>query len=454
MSLTWFITGASSGIGRLLTERLLERGDRVAATVRRPNALDDLSSAYGDRLWIETLELSDTESVRTVTNQVFSNLGRIDVLVSNAGYGVLGAAEEVNDRQVHDIIQTNLIGSIALIRAALPHMRAQGGGRILQVSSEGGQIAYPGFSLYHATKWGIEGFVEAVAQEVAPFGIEFTLVQPGPTSTGFAAGLVRPDPKQVYEATPVGEVRRGIDSGAFVITGDATKVAERMIEMIEGGQAPLRLTLGTSAFKRIQSALTQRLDALKAQAFIAQSVESGSPAPSSSAAAALAAITATDEKLPHEITMPGFISPDDQHYDERARALIRIGREAIAVENNDALDAYFADDFVLHGPTGDVSFPELKSFFAAMRQTFTGFICERREIITKGDFAAALTTMSGTFDKRFEATPVGPIEPNGVVMTLELVNLFRFNKEGKLVEEWVQYDNFGFLQQLGVKLTR
>jgi NAD(P)-dependent dehydrogenase (short-subunit alcohol dehydrogenase family) len=279
MSLTWLITGASSGIGRLLTERLLERGDRVAATVRRSAALDDLSAAYGERLWIATLDLTDTEAVRVVTDRAFGELGRIDVLVSNAGYGVLGAAEEASDEQVRGIIDTNLIGSIALIRAALPHMRQQGGGRILQVSSEGGQIAYPGFSLYHATKWGIEGFVEAVAQEVAPFGIAFTLVEPGPTGTGFAAGLVRPARMSAYDDTPVGEVRRGLDSGAFAVTGDAAKVVARMIEMVDAGQTPFRLTLGASAFDGIRAALTARIVALDAQRAIAQSVEASTDIP-------------------------------------------------------------------------------------------------------------------------------------------------------------------------------
>jgi NAD(P)-dependent dehydrogenase (short-subunit alcohol dehydrogenase family) len=124
-------------------------------------------------------------------------MGRIDVIVSNAGYGLFGAAEEVTDAQVDRQIATNLTGSIALIRAALPHLRRQGGGRIVQVSSEGGQIAYPGFSLYHATEWGIEGFVEAVAQEVAPFGIRFILAEPGATATSFGAALDRTQPMAV-----------------------------------------------------------------------------------------------------------------------------------------------------------------------------------------------------------------------------------------------------------------
>ena len=127
-------------------------------------------------------------------------------------------------------IDTNLVGSIQVIRAALPHLRAQGGGRILQVSSEGGQIAYPGFSLYHATKWGIEGFVEAVSQEVAPFNIEFTIIESGPTATDFGKGMVSTPPTAVYEDTPVGEIRRAWSSGRFSVRGDAQKTARAMID--------------------------------------------------------------------------------------------------------------------------------------------------------------------------------------------------------------------------------
>jgi NAD(P)-dependent dehydrogenase (short-subunit alcohol dehydrogenase family) len=175
---TWFITGTSSGFGRILCEKLLKRGDRVVATLRRLNALDDLKAQAGDRvlkseqncshlrLQIVSLDVANVEAVRRAIDRSFADFGRVEVVVSNAGYGLFGAAEEITDDQVDRQINTNLIGSIALIRACLPHLRRQGGGRILQVSSEGGQITYPGFSLYHATKWGIEGFVEAVAKEL------------------------------------------------------------------------------------------------------------------------------------------------------------------------------------------------------------------------------------------------------------------------------------------------
>jgi short chain dehydrogenase len=151
---TWFITGTSSGFGRTLTEKLLARGDRVAATLRKVNALDDLKVQYGDDLWVASLDVTNAEAVRQIVDRAFVIMGRIDVVVNNAAYGLFGAAEEVSDDQIRHQIDTNLIGSIQVIRAALPHLRAQGGGRILQVSSEGGQIAYPNFSLYHTTKWG------------------------------------------------------------------------------------------------------------------------------------------------------------------------------------------------------------------------------------------------------------------------------------------------------------
>jgi NAD(P)-dependent dehydrogenase (short-subunit alcohol dehydrogenase family) len=156
-----------------------------------------------------------------------------------------------------------------VIRAALPQLRAQGGGRIVQVSSEGGQIAYPNFSLYHATKWGIEGFVEAVAQEVAPFGIDFLIVEPGPTRTNFRGGLDHAPAMAVYDGTPAGDIRRGIASGSFVLKGDAGKCVDAMIVAIDAERPPLRLTLGSTAYASISTALARRLHALETQKEVA-----------------------------------------------------------------------------------------------------------------------------------------------------------------------------------------
>ena len=273
MHKTWLITGTSTGLGRILTERLLERGDRVVATLRRAGALDELLAKYGDRLCVLQLDVTDVESIRTAVAKAFDRMGRIDVVVSNAGYGLFGAAEEVSDTQIERQIATNLTGSIQLIRAVLPYLREQGGGRIVQVSSEGGQIAYPNFSLYHATKWGIEGFVESVAKEVAPFGIDCLIVEPGPTATNFRQGLDHVQPMPCYDDTPAGEVRRAVSSGTFALKGDAVKTVIAMIGAVDAERPPLRLTLGSTAYASISQGLAERLRCLEAQKDVALSAD-------------------------------------------------------------------------------------------------------------------------------------------------------------------------------------
>lgn len=276
MAKTWFITGVSSGLGRAMTEKLLARGDRVAGTLRRAGALRDLEKQYGERLWLTQLDVTDTPAVKRVVAAAFAALGRIDVVVNNAGYGLFGAAEEVSDEQIRRQVDTNLIGSIQVIRAALPHLREQGGGRILQISSEGGQIAYPNFSLYHATKWGIEGFVEAVSLEVETFNIQLTLVEPGPTATDFGKSLVSPPPLDVYENTAVGAMRRAVKSGSGFVFGDANKTVDAMIACADRDKAPRRLLLGGGSFDRVHEALTTRLAELAANEAITRSTDADS----------------------------------------------------------------------------------------------------------------------------------------------------------------------------------
>lgn len=270
---TWLVTGASSGLGLEMARQLLAKGEKVVATARRSDALSDLQQQYGKNLDVVVLELMDTAGIQTAIESAFKRHERIDVVVSNAGYGLFGAAEELTTAQIDQQIATNLTGSIHLIRAALPHLRRQGGGRILQVSSEGGQIAYPSFSLYHATKWGIEGFVESVAQEVAPFGITFIIAEPGPTGTNFGANLVKADAMDVYAQTPAGEVRRMISDGSFVLKGDATRTVAAMIAAAQSAAPPLRLTLGSTAYWSISQALSTRLSALAAQQDVANAAD-------------------------------------------------------------------------------------------------------------------------------------------------------------------------------------
>ncbi|GAA4929733.1 NADP-dependent 3-hydroxy acid dehydrogenase YdfG [Actinomycetospora succinea] len=272
MATTWFITGTSSGFGRLLTERLLARGDRVAATLRRPGALDDLRAQHGDRLWIGTLDVTDTAAVHRVVDDAFAALGTIDVVVNNAGYGVFASVEEASDDQIRQVVDTNLLGSIHVVRAALPHLRAQGHGRILQVTTAGGQTTYPNFAYYHASKWGIEGFAETVAQEIAPFGIGMTIVEPGATPTGFGGALVTAPVMPEYEDTPAGEVRRALTGGTFTLPNDAEKIAGAVVDLVDSGATPLRLPLGSDTYDDVRASLVARLAEHDAHRDVAYSV--------------------------------------------------------------------------------------------------------------------------------------------------------------------------------------
>jgi NAD(P)-dependent dehydrogenase (short-subunit alcohol dehydrogenase family) len=259
MPATWFITGTSSGFGRLLTEQLLARGDRVAATLRRPEAIDDLRAAHGDRLWVARLDVTDAEAVRRVVDDAFAALGTVDVIVNNAGFGMFASVEEATEEQIRQVIDTNLLGSIYVVRAALPHLRAQGHGRILQVSTAGGQTTYPNFGYYHASKWGIEGFCETVAREIEPFGIGLTIVEPGATPTRFGDALSTAPAMPEYDQTPAGDIRRAIANGTFPVPNAPEKIARAMIDLVDSHETPLRLPLGSDTYDDVRASLVARL---------------------------------------------------------------------------------------------------------------------------------------------------------------------------------------------------
>jgi NAD(P)-dependent dehydrogenase (short-subunit alcohol dehydrogenase family) len=272
---TWLITGISSGFGRELTKQLLERGERVVGTVRRPDTVADLLDRYPDSFHAELLDVTDAKAIHEVADRSFARLGRIDVIVSNAGYGLFGAAEELSDEQIDHIIATNLVGSIQLIRAVLPHLRAHGGGRIIQISSYGGQVAFPGNSLYHATKWGIEGFVESVAQEVAPFGIGMTLVEPGGARTEFRYGSAQvADRMPEYDDTPARVSLRILDPASPPAPGDPARMAAAIIASVDQDPAPMRMILGSQALQTTLKVLKDRVAAFEAQTDLAASTDS------------------------------------------------------------------------------------------------------------------------------------------------------------------------------------
>lgn len=271
---TWFITGVNSGLGRLMTEQLLERGERVAGTARNLDSLAALQARYREHLWLASLDVTDTPAIRRVVDQAIAKFGRLDVVVNNAGYGLFGAAEEVTDEQIVHQMNTNVIGSIQVVRATLPYLRAQGSGRIMQVSSMGGQWAMPGLSLYHASKWAVEGFFESTMLDIAPFGIDVTIVEPGSARTEFAARSAVLSPAlDSYAETPAGAIRRLIEPGFRSQPGDPARMVRAMIDSVDQNPAPKRLALGSDAYKHIRTALTERLAELEAQKEITLSTD-------------------------------------------------------------------------------------------------------------------------------------------------------------------------------------
>jgi len=271
---TWFITGISSGFGHELTEQLLEKGDVVIGTVRNKKKVADFIDKYPDTFKCEILDLTDVPGIHKLVDSSFERFGRIDVIVSNAGYGLFGAAEELSDAEVDNIIATNLTGSIQLIRSALPHLRAQGGGRIIQISSYGGQVAFPGNSMYHATKFGIEGFCESVAQEVKLFNIGVTIVEPGGARTEFRYGSAKvASLMPEYDGNPAHSFLKMLDASNGLAPGDPVRMVARIIESVDKENAPMRMVFGSQALASTISTLKTRIADYETQKELAASTD-------------------------------------------------------------------------------------------------------------------------------------------------------------------------------------
>jgi NAD(P)-dependent dehydrogenase (short-subunit alcohol dehydrogenase family) len=243
----WFITGSSRGLGRNLTEAVLAKGDKVAATARNPEQLKDLVEKYPDQIYPIALDVRDNDQIFSAVGCAIKHFGRIDVLVNNAGFGITGAAEAFTEEQVRSQLETNLYAPIELTRAILPHMREQRSGHILQISSVGGRVGNAGLTMYQAAKFGLGGFSEALAKEVAPLGIRVTCVEPGGFRTDWA-GASMSYAKQVegYETTV--DWRADLfSSGKFIPVGDPDKAAKVMIELVEHPAPPVHLILGSEA---------------------------------------------------------------------------------------------------------------------------------------------------------------------------------------------------------------
>jgi NAD(P)-dependent dehydrogenase (short-subunit alcohol dehydrogenase family) len=242
---TWFITGTSRGFGREWAIAALKRGDRVVGTARDPSTLDDLVGEYGDALLPLELDVTDRSAVFGTVRRAHEHLGRLDIVVNNAGYGQFGMVEELSEQEARDQIETNLFGALWVTQAALPYLRDQGSGHFLQVSSIGGISAFPGIGMYHASKWGLEGISQALAQEVKAFGINVTLIEPGGFSTDWGGASAKH--AQTHDA--YGEMheasRRRRQSGAGS-AGDPVASAEAVLRIVDAEQPPLRAFFGSA----------------------------------------------------------------------------------------------------------------------------------------------------------------------------------------------------------------
>ena len=239
----WFITGTSRGFGREWAIAALERGDKVAATARNTRTLDDLTTKYGDALLPIQLDVTDRDADFAAVKQAHDHFGRLDIVVNNAGYGHFGFIEELTEQEARDQIETNVFGALWVTQAALPYLRAQRSGHIIQVSSIGGITAFQNVGIYHASKWALEGFSQSLAQEVAPFGIHVTLIEPGGFSTDWAGSSSKrsaphPDYKEVHE-----EADR-LRSQRVSEPGDPKASAAAVLKLVDAEKPPLRIFFG------------------------------------------------------------------------------------------------------------------------------------------------------------------------------------------------------------------
>jgi NAD(P)-dependent dehydrogenase (short-subunit alcohol dehydrogenase family) len=265
---TWFITGTSRGFGREWAAAALERGDRVVATARDASSLDDLVAEHGDRVLALTLDVTDRAACFAAVARAHEHFGRLDIVVNNAGYGQFGMIEELSEEEFRAQIETNVFGAMWVTQAALPLLREQGSGHLLQVSSIGGISAFRNVGAYHASKWALEGFSQALAQEVADFGIHVTLIEPGGFSTDWGGSSARhATPLPAYDGVrQQAEAARGQRMSA---PGDPAASAKAVLEIVDAPEPPLRVFFGDAPLPIAEADYSSRLETWRAWQHVA-----------------------------------------------------------------------------------------------------------------------------------------------------------------------------------------
>lgn len=256
----WLITGTSAGFGRALAEAVLTRGGRVVATARDVHAVQDLVERAPQQVLPARLDVTDQASVQQAVDTAIAEFGQIDVVVNNAGHGLVGALEELSEQQSRAVLETNVFGVMAVTRAVLPHMRARRQGCFVQMSSVGGVVGNPGHAIYATSKFALEGMSEALAGEVAPLGIRVVIVEPGPFRTEFAGrSMTFAEPIADYQETPAGALRARFRVQHGKQPNDPVKAAELIVDLAGDDRTPLRLPLGPEAVGRIREKLQRQL---------------------------------------------------------------------------------------------------------------------------------------------------------------------------------------------------
>ncbi|WP_348822165.1 oxidoreductase [Flavobacterium aestuarii] len=257
---TWFITGISSGLGKALAQAVIDKGDFVIGTFRNPSQTDLFNDQHKDKAFSLTLDVTNSSRIEKAVKLVNEKFGQIDVLVNNAGYGLAGAIEETSMEETRKIFEANFFGSLKLTQSFLPIFRNQKSGHIIQISSHGGFKAFAGFGIYNATKFALEGFSEALAQEVAPIGIKVTIVEPGPFRTNFAGSGFKLAKQTIEDYnTTAGLFRERIKGVDGKQEGNPDKAAQAIYDITKSHNPPLRLPLGKIALL----SLTTKLENVK-----------------------------------------------------------------------------------------------------------------------------------------------------------------------------------------------
>jgi NAD(P)-dependent dehydrogenase (short-subunit alcohol dehydrogenase family) len=272
MNKIWFITGSSRGLGRVLVEQVLEAGDKVVATARKTEDLADLREKFGDRIRAQKLDVKSFHDAEAAVSHAVEAFGRIDVVVNNAGYGFLGAFEEMTPEEFAGQIDTNFWGVVNVTRAVLPLLRQQRAGHIIQITSVGGRSGFPGLSGYHAAKFAVEGLSEALAQEIKPLGLKLTIVEPGGFRTDWA-GPSMAYAKEIPDYAVVRFMRQRLEAISGGEPGDPRKAAAAILKLVDLPEPPLRLALGNDALAVLRFGYQRAAEELEKWAAITQSTD-------------------------------------------------------------------------------------------------------------------------------------------------------------------------------------